>query len=240
MQSVAFNLVKPKVVADAEFVGQQLKKLFPQLNPYVIKNGIDTEKFVPGDQIAARQSLALPLDKTLVGCAGRLEPVKGQRYLINALQRLDPKIHLVVAGHGSQQQPLKQLSQQLNMANRVHFLGLCEEMPRFYQALDLFCLPSLCEGFPLSPLEAQACNTPVLVTNVGGAKETACPVTSGVVKAGRTFALQHKIEAMLSQQMDSQQTVSRQADSQQPREFILHNNSLTTMSAAYRALSFNV
>ncbi|MGR5201052.1 glycosyltransferase, partial [Photobacterium damselae] len=78
--------------------------------PTVIKNGVDCNRFVPANQAGARRILGLPAKVTLIGTAGRLEPVKAQATLIKAVARLSNDIHLTIAGIGSLEQELKDLA----------------------------------------------------------------------------------------------------------------------------------
>ncbi|NMS58161.1 glycosyltransferase, partial [Vibrio parahaemolyticus] len=112
--------------------------------------------FKSGDQTATRHLFELPTDKIVIGVAGRLEAVKGHKALIEAFSHLTPNTHLAIAGDGSQRAQLEAQVRTFKLEDRVTFLGLVDDMPSFYQSLDLFCLPSLQEGFPLSTLEAQA------------------------------------------------------------------------------------
>ncbi|RPJ68843.1 glycosyltransferase [Alteromonas sediminis] len=177
LQKLVIRLVKPVLVADAKLVARNMEKYLGLSPDHVIYNGIDISRFCPGDRTAARQAMNLPLDKKVIGCAGRLEWVKGQDLLIDALSAMPRNIHLALAGDGSQRQALMQKAKQLGLADRIHFLGLVEDMPNFYRALDVFSLPSRAEGYPLSSLEAQACGIPTAVTDVGGARESLCPLT---------------------------------------------------------------
>ena len=63
-------------------------------------------------------------------------------------------------------------------------MGHITDMPAFYCAIDRFVLPSLREGLPLCLLEAQACGTPVIATNVGAVSEAVCPETGILVDSG--------------------------------------------------------
>lgn len=225
VEDLALRIVNPILVADANKVQQQLAELYPYTAPTVIKNGVDCNRFVPGSQAAARRILGLPRDVKLIGTAGRLEPVKAQAFLIKAMARLSKDTHLAIAGIGQLEAELKQLSKALNIDDRVHFLGLVADMPSFYQSLDVFCLPSICEGFPLSPLEAQACNVPVVVTDVGAVKETLCPLSGITTKSNRVFSLISALETALK----TKHLFS-------PRDFVVENNDVRLMSRAYRNL----
>lgn len=225
IQSLAVRIARPKWVADAELVRQQIHQHFS--HPVtVIKNGVDCEKFKPGSKLLARQTLGLATEVTLIGCAGRLEHVKGHDVLLRALALLPEDVHLTLAGSGSQRAALEALACELNIQHRVTFLGLVTEMVRFYQSLDLFCLPSRSEGFPLSTLEAQACDIVTIATEVGASKETICPCTGSVVEADNPSAL----AAMISGKLSVLPTVS-------PRQFVLQHNDIRTMMQAYESLT---
>lgn len=226
VEKIALKVVNPILVADADEVSKQLNEMFPFTHSTVIKNGIDCNRFIPSNRAAARRILGLPDDSIVIGTAGRLVPVKSHTTLIKAVSRLPNNTHLAIAGAGPLENELKQLCQQLGISHKVHFLGLVNDMPSFYQALDLFCLPSSCEGFPLSPLEAQACNIPVVVTDVGAAKETLCPLSGIATKSKRVFSLLKALEqALATKHLFS------------PRDFVVANNDVRAMSQAYRQLT---
>jgi len=182
IQRTAIKIIQPMLVADAKTVADNMRiRLRCKNKITVIHNGIDTNHFSPAEQLSARKKLNLPERVKIIGCSGRMEEVKGQSVLINALKELPENTHVAFAGSGSTEQSLQELAGNLNLSQRTHFLGHIDQMPTFYQALDIFCLPSLNEGFPLSPLEAQACNIKTLVTDVGASRETLCPESGQLV-----------------------------------------------------------
>ena len=132
-----------------------------------------------------------------------------------------------MAGVGSLQNALQQQCQQLGIAHRVHFLGLVENMPRFYQGLDLFCLPSLAEGMPLCVLEAQACGVPVVMSDVGAAREIVCQA-SGHILSERDPDRLAQLLAQGLLQCHSLRAVTR--------EFVCQQSSLSRMAQAYQQL----
>ncbi|MFT5879366.1 MAG: glycosyltransferase involved in cell wall biosynthesis [Moritella sp.] len=226
LQRWAFKLLQPILTADADTVANTMRmQLRCSNNITVIRNGIDTEYFIPGDPFIARQHLKLPPQVQLIGCSGRLEQVKGQSVLIHALSKLPPTIHLVFAGAGSTEHQLRKQVDQLKLNKRVHFLGRIDNMPLFYQSLDIFCLPSLNEGFPLAPLEAQACNIPTVVTNVGGSQETVCPHSSELIPANDHHSMATALNRMLQQPKDCQ-----------PRAFVQRHCDVRLMVKAYATL----
>ena len=145
--------------------------------------------------------------------------------MIEALSLMPETVHLAIAGTGSTEAALKQQARELGMDARVHFLGHVEQMPRFYQSLDVFCLPSLNEGLPLSTLEAQACGIPAAATDVGGSSETLAPNSGALIKPGDARNMATTLEQML-----------RRPGPVNPRAFVLHNGDLRRMRRAYDEL----
>lgn len=226
LQRWLMKLIQPVMVADAMLVKQQLDNLFRYHRTVVIKNGIDCNKFYPASQTLSRGHFDLPLDKRIIGCAGRLEKVKDQQTAIKAMKFLPEDTLLVIAGDGSQRTALTHLVQFLDLQHRVIFIGQTDQMTLFYQALDVFCMPSLMEGLPLSLLEAQACNIPVVTTDVGASSEAVCPDTGKFVKVGDVTGL----AATLLQTLN-------QSRVKQPREFVLKNFEIRDMAKAYHTLA---
>ena len=137
----------------------------------VIPNGVDLARFVPAaDRRAERQALGLPPDAFLVGTAGRLEEEKNYGLLVRAFARAfaaRDDAALVIAGDGTEREPLERLVAELGLGDRVRFLGWRTDVPRIVAALDLFALSSRHEGLPMAILEAMASRVPVVSTAVG-------------------------------------------------------------------------
>lgn len=226
LQKMAVKLSNPIIVADGHAVASSLESHLGISDIQTIPNGIDTNRFCPGPKLQARKHLKLPSSVRLVGCSGRMEAVKNQEMLICALRFLPDDVHLALAGHGSCYEQLKYRTMVEGLSHRVHFLGHTDNMPRFYQALDLFCLPSLNEGFPLAPLEAQACGIQALVSDVGCSKDTLCPASGKVLPNHHAKDAALMIAEMLEQNISSS-----------PREFITRHFDVRTMAKAYDELS---
>ncbi len=225
LQKWLLRLTKPILVADAVSVGIALRKYLNPQNLTIIPNGIDTGKFILGDQPRARAVLNLPRDKKIIGCSGRLESLKGQKLLIQSLIHLEDTVHVALAGIGSYEESLREETQSLGLSERVHFLGRIDDMPVFYQALDCFCLPSFKEGMPLSPLEAQSCGIPSIVTDVGGSKECLCSYTGTLIPAGNVMAIVDAVRRALVQPLIKS-----------PRVFVQQHAGIQQMATAYSEL----
>lgn len=126
-------------------------------------------------RVEARSALGLPQDAPIIANVGRLHPDKDQLTLLRgfaqALPRLPEKTLLIIAGEGPLKDKLKACAQQLNVTERVRFLGQVPDIRRFFRAFDLFVLSSDHEPFGMVLLEAMVADVPILATNCGGAPE---------------------------------------------------------------------
>lgn len=133
-----------------------------------IPNGVPCD--VTGCREALRKELGLSDSDRLVVAIGNLYPIKGHRYLIEALARLrqrHPELHVAIAGRGDEEGPLREQAEALGMHDRVHLLGLRPDVPDLLAAADVFAMPSLSEGLPMALLEAVFAQTPVVASAVG-------------------------------------------------------------------------
>ena len=122
------------------------------------------------DQRDARARLGLPLDGPIVGCVGRLVPVKDHDTLFRAARRVlaaRPDATFVLAGDGELRDRLQREAIEL-LGDRVRFLGWVHDLPALYAAFDVVVLTSKLEGTPVALIEAAAAGRPVVATNVGG------------------------------------------------------------------------
>lgn len=163
----------------------------------VIYNGVALPEGPPASSEAARIELGLPLDGLVIGAVTRLDPVKGVKFLIQALAAID-SAHLVVVGDGPERVALEALANDLGVAGRIHWAGHRRDVPALLPAFDLFVQPSLHEGMPNTILEAQACGLPVVATAVGGTPEVVVDgVTGLLVPPHDPAALAYAITSLL-------------------------------------------
>ena len=141
--------------------------------------GVNLGVFRPMDRATARRRIGAGADDRLVLYVGRFAPEKGLDRLLQAVARLKhmPNLRLIVVGGDGPQDPARQrmaeLSRACGVADRVEFRGRVEqaELPWYYSAADLLCLPSSYESFGMTALEALACGVPVAATRVGAMEE---------------------------------------------------------------------
>jgi len=150
---------------------QQVLRDFSWLDPdsvHVVPIGKDIEVFRPGCSHAVRQAWHLPDDALVVGVTSQLGVRKGHAVLLDALARLrDPRLHAVVVGEGECAAALERRAKALGIADRVRFTGFSREIPDVLRGLDVFVLPSLCEGFPNTLVEAMSTGLPCIATSLG-------------------------------------------------------------------------
>ncbi|OGD63386.1 hypothetical protein A2160_02805 [Candidatus Beckwithbacteria bacterium RBG_13_42_9] len=171
---------------------------------YIIPNGVDINKFKVQSSYLRRQT-KFKVKKKKQGIkyrllfVGRLERIKGVDVLLKALARIKnqlPGFELRVIGKGVEESNLRGLSNELELNNNVFFMGEIKgkELINEYLEADLFVLPSLTEGQPLTLLEAWAARLPVLVTNVGDNSQLVKNGKNGfLVEPGKTIALANSL-----------------------------------------------
>jgi len=148
-----------------------------ELVPY----GADEVEVPPEAAAALRSRLGVTSEEVLVAGVGRLVPVKGFDYLVQALaeaSREDPRLRLVLVGEGSERTALAERAEALGVADRVQLVGAVthEAVHPFLAAADVVAVPSirfkgLVDGLPNVALEGMAAGKPLVATRVGGLPE---------------------------------------------------------------------
>lgn len=151
----------------------------------VLRNGVDLALFRPVDREAERARLGLR--GTTLLSVGYLIRRKGHDIVVRALPLL-PDVQLLIVGDGEEETALRRLAADLGVAERVTFVGAVpqEELRRYYGAADALVLASSREGWANVLLEAMACGTPVIASNVWGTPEVVAAPEAGVLMQTRT------------------------------------------------------
>ncbi len=151
----------------------------------VLRGGVDLARFRPTDRMAARGRLGV--SGLVLLSVGRLVPLKGHHLVIEALVEL-PEAFFLLVGLGPEQGRLRALAERLGVAGRVRFLGKLPQhsLPEIYGAADVLIQPSSAEGLPNAPLEAIACGTPVVGTDISCLREIMTHRSAGVLMRERT------------------------------------------------------
>ncbi len=201
----------------------------------IIHNGTPVPPHASSDdrraqQRADRAHIGLPPDGPLFVAVGSLYPVKDHATLLRATASI-PDAHLAIAGRGDEEAALRRLADELGCTERVHLLGLRDDIARILSAADVFVQPSLSEGLPLAVLEAMAHQCCVVATDVGGIAEAVVDGESGLLVP--PAAPERLAEALRRVTADSAlaRRLAERAWSRARAEF-----SVDTMADRYRAL----
>ncbi len=163
------------VITLTEDMKKEMQKIYDR-EIFVLPNGIDSWKFNSLSKENSRKELKIQENEKIILFVGGLRHVKGARYLIEAMKTIidrEKNARLLIVGDGDEKEFLKDLVKRLNLQEHVNFAGKIpnENIPEYMVASDIFVLPSLSEGFPVTVLEAMASGLPIVTTDVRGLSE---------------------------------------------------------------------
>jgi glycosyltransferase involved in cell wall biosynthesis len=170
-----------KAIGVSEFVGGELRSVFPAHKVVVIPNGLDLDNLRDANEMRSefRKFHGIDSDAPLVGTLGELREAKGQRDFILAAAEIAkqiPECWFIVTGldhtvDKSFRRELRRLANVLGIGDRILWLDWLDDTAPFYAAIDVFVSPSHSESFGLAILEAMIRGTPVVATATEGARE---------------------------------------------------------------------
>jgi glycosyltransferase involved in cell wall biosynthesis len=198
----------------------------------VIPNGIDLQAFDfgPCDRKLTMQARKEPI----IGIVARLDLEKGFQYLLRSLRSLRvsfPALRLLIVGEGPDRGKIERLVGEQDLGTAVTFAGQRSDMPAVYSSIDIFVLPSLNEGLPMTVLEAMAASKPIVATRVGAIPTVIADEETGLLiepadEAGLTRALARLLgDPGLCRRL-----------AQKARVCVEHDYSASTMIQRYREL----
>ena len=158
---------------------------YPDRKIRTVHNGIDPDSVVTTKtREAMKREVGLDEGVTVIGTIGRVEPIKGHRYFVEAAKLLLEKrqgIHFMVVGAGSSLAELEEYAKRLSVHDHVTFTGFRENPADLLNMFDIFVLPSVHEGIPITLLEAMILKKPIVASNVGGIPEVIKHSYSGLL-----------------------------------------------------------
>jgi len=177
-----------KIVAATLDEKQQLEMLYSAApeKTVIIPPGVDITRFYPIPSEEAKEFIGIPRDERMILYVGRIEPLKGIDILIKAITQLRrsdvlsecPHYLYIIGGESEPQKSrlnkemdrLQKLCKDLGVGDLVLFLGKRDQdtLQYYYSAAEVVVMPSHYESFGMVALEAMACGTPVIATQVGG------------------------------------------------------------------------
>jgi glycosyltransferase involved in cell wall biosynthesis len=152
----------------------------------VIPNGVDVSKFDSkfDNAVNVRDLAKLSSNSFVIGTVGRLNEVKSQYRLIDAVAALGKRgfpAKLVLVGKGPEKERLEQRAATLQILDSVVFLGERDDVSRFLWSFDVFALPSKTEGYSMALVEASAAGVAIVASDVGGNRDIITPNISGIL-----------------------------------------------------------
>lgn len=200
-----------KIVGVSEAVAEYLKQtvpVFDDANTLAINNAIDIRQarasMLPAS--TARADLGLAQDGVIIGCIGRLVPVKGHAVLINAFARLAksyPNLSVAIIGEGRERPTLEALIARHGLEKRITLLGAHNDALRYVRAFNIFAMPSFSEGLPLALLEALAGERPVIGSDIPSMASILRACGGSICQPGDDVDLGMKLSGLL--ELDSEE-----------------------------------
>ncbi len=162
----------------------------------VTPNAVNVEKYNPKTGTTFIQDMNLNPDKPLILFVGNLVFQKGLKYLLEAKKILKTEAQLVIVGDGPLMMELKEVVEKKDIKD-VFFTGARYDVNKIMPAADVFVLPSITEGFPITLLEALSTGLPAVATNVGGIPSLITSEVGLLVEPGDPAALAEALNEML-------------------------------------------
>ena len=209
---------------------------FPQQKVFLIPNGIDTQKFVfnPQSRQLWRSELGIKVDAPVVGIVAALRSEKNHDLFLESAKRVSSQMadaQFVIAGDGPERTRLETLARDLEIDDRVHFIGSTQDVIGVLSMVDMFALSSHNEASPVSIMEALSCQRPVVATDVGSIDESVLEGKTGfLVPCDDAQAMSERWLEILGDKTLAQTL------GQQGREHIVANSSLESMTEGYASL----
>ena len=152
----------------------------------VLYNFVDLNKINPNiknyDITIKAKEVGIDKDYFVIGFAGRLNRIKGCDILIKSIPYIKiQNIKIMIAGDGIERKQLDKLSKDLNLKDKIIFLGYVNNIEEFYNIIDYLVIPSRSESFGLSAIEAQASGTPVIASSIKGLNEIVLDKKTGLL-----------------------------------------------------------
>ncbi|MRG44359.1 glycosyltransferase [Chitinophaga sp. SYP-B3965] len=150
-------------------------KTFGRFDSVVIKNGVNPVKFNPGAEYPdVKAAYGITADQLVIGYIARMtlqkDPVGMLEGFSLALKQY-PQMKLLMIGEGELKDAALEAARRLNLTDHVIFDNFRQDVPAVLKGVDIYCLPSLWEGFPIGVLEAMAMGKAVIASDVDGTRE---------------------------------------------------------------------
>lgn len=174
LNALALRRIPYRIAVSDNFRTMLIRRGFSPNSVFTVYNGFDAQRTSPSlsrEKFFEKYGICAPDGAIVFGCAARLDRVKGVDVLLRAVPAVVaaiPSARFIIAGDGGEKHRLMRLAKRLHISENVHFLGHVDDMPSFYDAIDINVIPSRSESFPYSMLEGAAHARPTVAADVGG------------------------------------------------------------------------
>lgn len=182
---------------------------------YVPGVGINVEKYrnIVVDIDKKREEVSVPKDCKLIVMAGDLIYRKNYEAAIRAMAELDNNVQCIICGIGDEEPRLKSLCKELNVEERIHFLGFRRDVAELLKCSDVFLFPTYQEGLPRALMEAMACGTIVIASDIRGNVDLVTDEINGYLIDPKNYKTIVKAFNKMSNNINkSEQMVSKSLD----------------------------
>lgn len=161
MMQIPIKYISDYLFACSNDAGKWLfKKKINSSNFFVVKNGIDVNRYIFKNKIREKMRAEFKIDNDtfVIGHVGRFSYAKNHEFLINVFyeyNKLDTKCKLLLVGNGPEIDKIHEIVNRLKLADKVIFTGVRDDVPNVLQAMDFFVFPSRFEGLGIAAIEAQ-------------------------------------------------------------------------------------
>jgi glycosyltransferase involved in cell wall biosynthesis len=187
---------------------EMLRYGVPKEKMRVIDNGIDLARFNDtGSPIEIREKFGIKKGVTIIGTVGNLGAEKGHLYLLQAAKEIVNKVNSVVfiiVGDGPLRRYLESEASALGIKENVIFTGFRTDIPNLLSTMDIFVLPSVIEGLPMSLLEAMSAKRAIVATRVGAISKVVHDGNGILVKPRDVAGLENAILRLLGSEENRQ------------------------------------
>lgn len=207
LDALTGRLFNDSFIAVSNSVKESAEKFLGFKNIKIIYNSVDVGVFKPLSDMeieTSRKAAGIREKSFHIVIVGRLDAYKGHAYLLEALAKKelrDRDFILSIAGSGAREQELRSRAERLGISGKVLFLGFRNDINNIVGCADLFVLPSVSEGFPMSLLEAMALKVPCVASRVGGIGEIVENRKTGLlVDPGSADSLANAVSELMDDQ----------------------------------------
>lgn len=216
------------------------KYRLPRSNCIYLYNGVDVNLYSrdlsPDLGISTRNSLGIDHADFVIGTVGQLRPEKHQGDLVAAVERLRSagiNAAALIIGDGKEADSIRRLAEKLEVNGYVHLGGVLSDVRPALAAMDVFVLTSLSETFSNAALEAMSMGVPVVLSDVGGAREMVWPGTNGYLFEKANVIELTEVLKKLADRGDERRHMGNEA-----RRIAVERFSFTHMLEQYEELLF--